>query len=143
MPTAIQTQDNNKTTYAGISPRNGTVLWQHRSFGADDTPERLLLRGVGTLILASESGRVTDPYTGEYVTSGLVAEGAKLGAGGTDSANSGNSLEGWSSDGEIWEIASAHRPVAFGGKACVVREAPYDLSGFGHRGVVEIDADGE
>lgn len=27
MPTAIQTQDNNKTTYAGISPRNGTVQW--------------------------------------------------------------------------------------------------------------------
>ncbi|MBF6341697.1 serine/threonine protein kinase [Nocardia abscessus] len=124
VPTAIQTQGN-RTTYAGISPRSGTILWQNKSFGADDSPERLLLRGIGTLILTSESGRVVDAYTGEYVIPGLVAEGTELGtdgrriAVGTDSARSGNSLEVWSSDGEVWEITSEYTPVAIGGKVYV------------------------
>ncbi|MGY2089581.1 hypothetical protein [Nocardia gipuzkoensis] len=124
VPTAIRTQGN-RTTYAGISPRNGTVLWQNESFGVGDSPERLLLRGTGSLILTSESGRVVDAYTGEYVIPGLVAKGTELGtdgsriAVGTDSARSGHSLEVWSSDGEVWEITTEYPPVAIGGKVYV------------------------
>ncbi|MFI9412823.1 serine/threonine-protein kinase [Nocardia gamkensis] len=124
VPTAIQTQGN-RTTYAGISPRTGTILWQKQSFGADNRPERLLLRGIGTLIVTSDSGRVVDAYTGEYVIPGSVPKGTPLGTDGsriavsTESAHSGNSLAVWSRDGEAWEITSEYTSVAIGGKVYV------------------------
>ncbi|MEU1545476.1 serine/threonine-protein kinase [Nocardia sp. NPDC005745] len=124
VPTAIQTQGN-KTTYAGVSPRTGTILWQKQSFGADNRPERLLLRGIGTLILTSDSGRVVDAYTGEYVIPGLVPKGTQLGTDGsriavsTDTVRSGNSLAVWNRDGEVWEITSEYTPVAIGDKVYV------------------------
>ncbi|MFE3447124.1 protein kinase [Nocardia sp. NPDC059180] len=121
VPTAIRT-DGNKTTYAGISPRNGTILWQRQSYGADDEPEVLELRGVGTLITTADTGRVVDAYTGEYVISGVVSEGTQLGTDGSriavalDSPYSGKLLEVWGSDGEVWEITSDYMAVSVGGK---------------------------
>ncbi|WP_280235960.1 serine/threonine-protein kinase [Nocardia cyriacigeorgica] len=121
VPTAIKT-DGSTTTYAGISPRSGTVLWQQKSHSADDEPEHLVLRGIGTLIMTTESGRVVDAYTGEYVIPGRVSEGTELGTDGTriavalDSTYAGNKLEVWSSDGEVWEITGDHTPVAVADK---------------------------
>ncbi|WP_327147659.1 serine/threonine-protein kinase [Nocardia sp. NBC_01329] len=124
VPTAIRTEDS-ETTYAGISPRNGTVLWQNQSYSADDYPERLLLRGIGTLIATADTGRVIDAYTGEYVIPGYLPDGAELGTDGnriavaTSGSGSGTTLEVWNSDGEVWKISSEFEPVAIGGKVYV------------------------
>lgn len=121
VPIAVRT-DGDKTTYAGIAPRTGTVLWENESYGAEGSSEPLLLRGIGTLIATSDSGRVIDAYTGEYVIPGYVPEGTPLGTDGTriavatDPAGSGHSLEVWDATGRIWEITSEYRPVSVGGK---------------------------
>ncbi|MFE3545948.1 protein kinase [Nocardia sp. NPDC059177] len=120
VPTAIQT-DGNKTTYAGISPRNGIVLWERKSYSADDHPELLPLRGIGTLILTTDSGRVVDAYTGEYVIPGVVSKGTELGTDGSRIAVAIDStpeevLEVWSADGEEWEIRSNYLAVSVGDK---------------------------
>ncbi|NEW37735.1 protein kinase [Nocardia cyriacigeorgica] len=122
VPTAIKT-DGNKTTYAGISPRNGTVLWQNQSYGADDDPERLVLRGLGTLIMTYDMSRMVDAYTGEYVIhpaspsdcTPLGTDGSRV-AVAIDLSYTGKRLEVWDGDGDLWEITSEQMPVAIGGK---------------------------
>ncbi|MEU4313851.1 serine/threonine-protein kinase [Nocardia sp. NPDC024068] len=124
VPTAIRT-DGSETTYAGIGPRTGTVLWEQQSYSADDYPERLLLRGIGTLIATADTGRVVDAYTGEYVIPGYLPDGVELGTDGTriavavDGAGTGSTLEIWNADGEVWEISSEFEPVAIAGKIYV------------------------
>lgn len=116
--------DGNKTTYAGIAPRTGTVLWENESYGAEDSSE-LLLRGIGTLITTSDSGRVIDAYTGDYVIPGYVPEGTPLGTDGnniavaTETSGAGHSLEVWNAAGQAWEITSEYLPVSVGGKVYV------------------------
>ena len=124
VPTAIRTEDD-KTTYAGIGPHTGNILWQNESYSADEHPERLLLRGIGTLIATADTGRVIDAYTGEYVIPGYVPDGAELGTDGSriavavDSPGTGRALEIWNNDGELWSISSEYEPVAFGGKVYI------------------------
>ncbi|WP_198037066.1 serine/threonine-protein kinase [Nocardia sp. BMG51109] len=124
VPTAIRT-DGDKTTYAGISPRTGTVLWEQQSYSADDSDDPLLLRGIGNMILTSKSGRVVDAYTGDYVIPGFIPEGTELGTDGsrvavaTDAAGLGDTLEVWSDAGSVWEIKSKYTPVSVGGKVYV------------------------
>ncbi|NUP27471.1 MAG: hypothetical protein HOQ44_12410, partial [Nocardia sp.] len=124
VPTAIQT-DENKTTYAGISPRSGTVLWQNESYGADDYAEPVPLHGIGNLISTADTGRVVDAYTGDYVIAGYLPEGPRLGTDGsriavvTEGSGTGSTLEVWNSAGEVWKISSEYEPVAFGGKVYV------------------------
>ncbi|MFI5719870.1 protein kinase [Nocardia sp. NPDC051750] len=121
VPTVIRT-DGDKTTYAGVSPHTGTVLWENESYDAEDSSEQLLLRGTGTLITTSDSGRVIDAYTGEYVIPGYVPDGTLLGTDGqrvavaTDSSGSGHSLEVWDAADQVWEITSEYTPVSIGGK---------------------------
>ncbi|MEU2175627.1 serine/threonine-protein kinase [Nocardia sp. NPDC019219] len=124
VPTAIQV-DGDKTTYAGISPRTGAVLWKQQSFSAGDSDDPLLLRGIGNLILTSKSGRLVDAYTGDYVIPGYVPEGTELGTDGsriavaTDTAGPGYSLEVWNDRNSVWEITSKSAPVSVGGKIYV------------------------
>ncbi|MFI1465133.1 serine/threonine-protein kinase [Nocardia carnea] len=121
VPTVVRT-DGDKTTYAGIAPRTGTVLWENESYGVEDSSEPLILRGIGTLITTSDSGRVIDAYTGEYVIPGYVPEGTPLGTDGekiavaTDSSRPGHSLEVWDATDQVWEITSEYTPVSVGGK---------------------------
>ncbi|TLF76768.1 serine/threonine-protein kinase [Nocardia cyriacigeorgica] len=123
VPIVIKT-DGNKTTYAGVSPRNGIVLWEQQSYSADDKqPERLLFRGVGTLITTYEMSRIVDAYSGEYAISAASPDDCTiLGTDGTriaiarDYGSSGNRLEVWDSEGQVWEITSEHMAVAVGGK---------------------------
>lgn len=121
VPTVIRTAGD-KTTYAGIAPRTGTVLWENESYGAEDSSEPLVLQGIGTLITTSDSGRVIDAYTGEYVIPGYVPEGTPLGTDGnkiavaTDSSRPGRSLEVWDATDRVWEITSEYTPVSVGGK---------------------------
>ncbi|MGI5217065.1 protein kinase domain-containing protein [Nocardia sp. CA-290969] len=122
VPIVVRT-DGDKTTYAGIGPRTGTVLWENESYSAEDSSEPLELFGVGTLIATSDSGRVIDAYTGEYVIPGYVPEGTPLGTDGTriavatdDSTGSGHSLEVWDATDRVWEVTSEYTPVSVGGK---------------------------
>ncbi|WP_308646489.1 serine/threonine-protein kinase [Nocardia cyriacigeorgica] len=116
--------DGNKTTYAGVSPRNGIVLWEQQSYSADDKqPERLLFHGVGTLITTYEMSRLVDAYSGEYAISAASPDDCTiLGTDGTriaiarDYGSSGNRLEVWDSKGQAWEVTSEHMAVAVGGK---------------------------
>ncbi|WP_280423437.1 serine/threonine-protein kinase [Nocardia carnea] len=123
VPTVIRI-DGDKTTYAGISPRTGTVLWENESYGTEDSSE-LLLRGIGTLISTSDSGRVVDAYTGEYVIPGYVPEGTPLGTDGkqiavaTETTRAGYSLEVWNATDQVWEITSEYTPVSIGGKVYI------------------------
>ncbi|NKY35707.1 serine/threonine protein kinase [Nocardia speluncae] len=123
VPTVMK-MDGNKTTYAGIAPRTGTVLWENESYGAEDSSE-LLLRGIGTLIITSDSGRVIDAYTGEHVIPGYVPEATPLGTDGnniavaTETSGAGHSLEVWNASGQAWEITSEYMPVSVGGKVYV------------------------
>ncbi|WP_280396767.1 serine/threonine-protein kinase [Nocardia carnea] len=114
--------DGDKTTYAGIGPRTGTVLWEHESSGEEISSETLRLRGIGTLIATSDSGRVIDAYTGEAVIPGYIPRGAPLGTDGariavaTESTGAGHSLEVWDATDQVWEITSEYIPVAIGGR---------------------------
>ncbi|MFD4402560.1 protein kinase [Nocardia sp. NPDC058499] len=123
VPTVVKT-DGDKTTYAGIAPRTGTVLWENESYGADDSAE-LMLRGIGTLIATSDSGRVIDAYTGEYVIPGYVPQGTPLGTDGeniavaTETSGAGHSLEVWNATDQVWEITSEYTPVSVGGKVYI------------------------
>ncbi|MGW1739094.1 protein kinase domain-containing protein [Nocardia sp. NPDC001965] len=124
VPTVIQT-DENKTTYAGISPRSGTVLWQNESYGANDYAEPVPLHGIGNLIETSDTGRVVDAYTGDYVVPGYLPKGPELGTDGSriavaaDPTGSDRTLEVWDSNGEVWKISSEFDPVAIGGRVYV------------------------
>ncbi|WP_280182906.1 serine/threonine-protein kinase [Nocardia cyriacigeorgica] len=122
VPIVIKT-DGNKTTYAGVSPRNGIVLWKQQSYGADDSPEQLLFHGVGTLITTYQMSRIVDTYSGEYAISAASPDDCTiLGTDGTriaiarDYGSSGNRLEVWDSEGQVWEITSEHLAVAVGDK---------------------------
>ncbi|MGW0178367.1 protein kinase domain-containing protein [Nocardia sp. NPDC003345] len=121
VPTVIQT-DENKTTYAGVGPRSGTILWENQSFGASNYPERLPLQGLGTLIVTSDSGRVVDAYTGEYVVPGYVPEAILLGTDGSrilvgdDQLGAGATLQVYDSGGEVWKLTGKDEPAAIGGK---------------------------
>ncbi|MFI6311051.1 protein kinase [Nocardia fusca] len=124
VPTAIRT-DENKTTYAGIGPRSGTVLWQNDSYGSGTYAEPLPLHGIGNLIATADTGRVVDAYTGDYVIPGYLPDGAELGTDGsriavaTDGSGTGRTLEVWNDDGEVWKISSEYEPVAIGGKVYI------------------------
>ncbi|MBF6454576.1 protein kinase domain-containing protein [Nocardia cyriacigeorgica] len=122
VPTAIKT-NGSTTTYAGISPRNGIVLWEQQSYSGDDRPEHLPLRGVGTLLATYGSSRVVDAYTGEYVITGAMSDdGTLLGTDGsrvaivTESSSAGNRLQVWDSEGQVWDITSEQTAVAVGDK---------------------------
>ncbi|MGI5220730.1 protein kinase domain-containing protein [Nocardia sp. CA-290969] len=119
VPTAIHI-DGDKTTYAAISPRTGTVLWKQQSSSEDP----LWLYGVGDLIRTSESGRVVDAYTGESVLPDPLPDGPVLGTDGsriavTTAPGEGYSLEVWSSDGLVWKVPSESTPMSIGGKIYV------------------------
>ncbi|MEV3966104.1 serine/threonine-protein kinase [Nocardia sp. NPDC050193] len=119
VPTAIQI-DGDKTTYAGISPRTGAVLWKQQS--SSENPVRMY--GIGNLIRTSERGHAVDAYTGDSVIPDSLPEGTELGTDGSRIAvaadpGEGYSLEVWSSDGLVWKIPSESKPMSVGGKIYV------------------------